>query len=78
VKAIALPHTKRKAMDISRPLYREHGWKMPRGMGASETRDLRNFILARWLQAKRTDKNPRAIKTVFQDSLHGHYRISGS
>lgn len=67
MKAIPLPHTKRKLMDISRALYLEHGWKMPRGMMASEERDLRNFTLAQWQQAKRRGKNPRAIKAVFQD-----------
>jgi hypothetical protein len=32
MRAINLPHFKRKLTDISRDLYREHGWEMPRGL----------------------------------------------
>lgn len=67
MKAIPLSFTKRKLMDISRELYLEQGWKMPRGLMQSEERDLRNFTLAQWQQAKRQGKDPRAIKAVFQE-----------
>lgn len=67
MKAIPLPHTKRKLMDISRELYVRHGWQMPRGMVRSEERDPKNFTLAQWQQAKRTGKDPRAIKRVLQE-----------
>ena len=67
MKAVHLPHTKRKLQDVSRDLYLEHGWKMPRGLMKSEERDVRNFTLAQWQQAKRTGKDPRAIKQAFAD-----------
>ncbi len=67
MKAIPLPHTKRKLMAISRELYLEHGWQMPKGFIQSEERDPRNFNLAQWQQAKRIGKDPRIIKQVFQD-----------
>ena len=67
MKAIPLPFTKRKLMDISRELYLEHGWTMPRGFMVSEERDPANFTLAQWQQAKRIGKDPKAIKRAFQD-----------
>jgi len=67
MKAIPLPYTKFKLMDISRELYIEHGWTMPRGMMNSEQRDPNNFTLSQWQQAKRVGKNPREIKRVFRD-----------
>lgn len=68
MKAIPLPHSKRKMQDVSRDLYLEHGWKMPRGLAVSGERDPRNFSLAEWQQAKRIGKDPREIKTAFQDA----------
>ncbi len=67
MKAIPLPYTKYKLMGISRDLYIEHGWTMPRGMMNSEERDPNNFTLSQWQQAKRTGKDPREIKQVFRD-----------
>lgn len=44
--AVPLPYTKRKLQEISRELYLEHGWTMPRGLASSQERDPRNFSLA--------------------------------
>lgn len=41
-----LPYFKRKLMDVSRELYLENGWKMPRGFENAAERDPRNFTLA--------------------------------
>ena len=68
MKAIPLSHSKRKMQDVSRDLYLEHGWKMPRGLAVSGERDPRNFSLAEWQQAKRIGKDPREIKATFQDA----------
>lgn len=68
MKAVPLPYFKRKLMDLSRELYIENGWKMPAGMVTSQERDLRNFSLAEWQQAKRIKKDVRQIKAAFQDS----------
>ena len=39
MKAVNLPHFKRKLQDVARQLYREHGWTMPRGLVAGQQRD---------------------------------------
>ncbi len=67
MKAIHLPHTKRKLQEVSRELYIEHGWQMPRGFINSQERDPRNFTLAQWQQAKRIGKDARDIKAALQD-----------
>ncbi len=65
--AINLPHYKLKLRDVSRMLYLENDWKMPAGLANSDERNPLNFSRAEWQQAKRIDKSPQAIKTVFQD-----------
>jgi MobA/VirD2-like, nuclease domain len=68
MKAVQLSFTKKKLRDVSRDLYIEHGWKMPRGFVNSHERNPKNFTLAEWQQAKRVGKDPRTIKTDFQDA----------
>lgn len=48
MKAINLSHTHLKLRDISRQLYFEHGWRMPRGLANSEVRNPLNFTRAEW------------------------------
>lgn len=67
MKAVPLPFTKRKLQNISRELYVEHGWKMPRGFVNTHERDPRNFSLVEWQQAKRAVKDPKKLKTLFQE-----------
>lgn len=66
MKAINLPHFKRKLQDVSRQLYREHGWAMPRGLVDGRNRDPLNFTRAEWEQAKRAKQDPQALKAMFQ------------
>lgn len=68
MKAIPLPHSRRKLQDVARELYLEHGWTMPRGLAVPGERDPRNFSLEQWQQAKRAGDDPKAIKTAFQDA----------
>ena len=68
MKAIPLPHSKRKLQDVSRELYLEHGWKMPRGLAVSGERDPRNFTLEQWQQAKRAGVDAKEVKAAFQDA----------
>ena len=68
MKAIPLPYTKYKLQELSRELYIQHGWNMPRGFLNSEERNPRNYTHAQWQQAKRRGKDPKAIKAVMQDS----------
>lgn len=68
MKAVQLSHSKRKLREVSRELFREHGWKMPKGLIDREARDPKNFTLAEWQQAKRVGKDPRQIKAAIQDA----------
>ncbi|MCB1876507.1 MAG: relaxase/mobilization nuclease domain-containing protein [Chromatiales bacterium] len=67
MKAVPLPYTKRKLVELSRELFLEHGWTLPRGLINPKERDPRNFTLAQWQQAKRIGKNPKRLKADFQD-----------
>lgn len=67
MKAINLPHYKLKLRDVSRELYLEHGWKMPRGLVNSRDRNPTNFTRAEWQQAKRASQDPRQLKQMFQE-----------
>jgi hypothetical protein len=62
-----LSHFKLKLRDVSRELYFEHGWKMPRGLMDSREADPRNFTLAEWHQAKRMGFHARDIKSMMQE-----------
>lgn len=64
-KAINLPHTKRKLQDVSRELYLQHGWEMPKGFIDPRYRDPRNFSYEEWQQAKRAGEDPRMLKVLF-------------
>ncbi|MCO6051524.1 relaxase [Mesorhizobium sp. RP14(2022)] len=59
---------KQKLMGISRDLYLDQGWAMPRGIIEAGARDPTNFTLAEWQQAKRAGLDPRWLKVVVQDS----------
>lgn len=65
MRAIDLPHYKVKLRDISRSLYLEHGWDMPRGLQDRSLRDPLNFTHEEWQQAKRARLDPRKLKAVF-------------
>jgi len=68
MKAIPMSHDHLKLQAVSRELYIQHDWKMPRGFAKQSERDPTNFTLAEWQQAKRGDKDPRAIKTAITDA----------
>lgn len=68
MKAVPLPFSHSRLMEVSRELYIEHGWQMPRGLMKSAASDPSNFTLAEWQQARRNEKDPRAIKTAIQDA----------
>lgn len=66
LKAVQLSHFKNKLNDIAHELYIAHGWKLPEGFKNKQNHDPRNFTLAQWQQAKRTNQDPRAIKATLQ------------
>ncbi len=66
MRAINLPHYKSKLRDVSRELYMEHGWDMPRGLQDRRLRDPTNFNREEWQQARRAGLDPREIKSVLR------------
>lgn len=68
MKAVHLPHFKRKLMDISKELYLENDWDMPKGLIDKSQKDPLNFTRQEWQQALRTGQNPKTIKSALQDS----------
>ncbi len=62
-----LSHYKSKLRNISRELFLEHDWTMPRGLMNSKERDPRNFSLAEWQQAKRLGRDARDLKSEVQE-----------
>lgn len=59
---------KMKLREVSKSLYRQHGWRMPDGLADSQNRNPLNFTLHEWLQAKRAEQDPRDIKEALQDA----------
>ncbi len=68
MKAINLPHFKRKLTALSRELYLEHGWKLPDGLRRDGGRSPLNFSHEEWQQAKRLKLDPQEIKQSFLDA----------
>lgn len=66
MKAIELPHYKLKLGDISRELYRRHDWEMPAGFRDKAERDPLNYSRQEAQQAKRTKRDPKKLKAMFQ------------
>ena len=66
MRAINMPHYKMKLRDVSRKLYLEHGWEMPRGLQDRSLRDPLNFSREQWQQANCAGLDPREIKSVLQ------------
>ena len=67
MKAINLPYYKMKLQDISRQLYFQYGWQMPKGLLNKQQRNPLNYSLAQWQQAKRLGEDPKIIQKLFQD-----------
>ena len=67
--AIPQPFFKMKLREISREMYLENGWRMPRGLVNSSERDLRNFSLDQWQQAKRIGRDAKELRQIMQECL---------
>jgi len=61
-----MSHFKMKLNAISKGLYLEHGWELPRGFIEKELRDRGSFDLAHWQQCKRSGRDPKALKEAIQ------------
>ncbi len=67
MRALNLPHYKVKLRDVSRQLFLEHGWTMPRGLEDRRLRDPLSFTRDEWQQVKRAGLDPKELKAVFQN-----------
>ena len=67
MKAVNLPFFKSKLKEISRKLYLENGWKMPKGLMDSKAKDPLNYTLEEYSQAKRMGRNARDLKKEIRD-----------
>lgn len=77
MRAINLPHFKRKLTDLSRELYLEHGWSLPQGLRRFGGKSPLNFTLAEWQQAKRQGMDPREIKDALRTAWTGSTTRAG-
>lgn len=62
MKAINLSFDRSKLQEVSRQLYLEHKWQMPKGLMDPEHRNPLNFTRDEWQQALRTGQSAKAIK----------------
>ena len=67
MRAINISHYKLRLRDVSRDLFREHGWDMPKGLLDWRERDPLRYTLQEGQQARRVGLNPKQIKTLFKE-----------
>ncbi|MCA0848798.1 relaxase/mobilization nuclease domain-containing protein [Salipiger thiooxidans] len=63
-----MPFFKRRLMEVSKELYLQNGWEMPKGMIDQSLRNPLNFTRAEWQQAKRALGDPQLIKAMFKQA----------
>ena len=66
MRAINLPHYKMRLREVSRDLFRAHGWDMPKGLQDWRDRDPLNFTREEWQQAQRANLDPKQLKALFK------------
>ena len=66
--AINLPFYKQKLNDISKDIYLKYGWDVPKGFLNKAYRNPLNFSRKEWRQSKRTQEDPRLLKTLFKNT----------
>lgn len=71
MKALELPHFKRKLNGIAKELFLEHGWSLPDGFKKDRVCDPLNFTLAEWQQSKRTGRDLKQLKAQVQEIWKG-------
>jgi len=67
MKAINMSYDHTKLNQLSKELYLEHGWKMPKGFIDKNQKNPLNFTREEWQQAQRTGQNPKLIKQSIQE-----------
>lgn len=76
MKAIRMSHFKNKSMELSRELYQEHGWDMPKGMENKQEADRFNLTPAQWNQFKRQKINPNEVRALINDAWQASDNVS--
>jgi len=66
MKAIPMSFFKNKLMEISRDIYLENDWPLPKGFMDHEKRDPLKYSLEEYQQAKRMDQNPKLVKRILK------------
>lgn len=67
MRAINLPFYKERLRTVSRELFLEHGWTMPRGLEDRRLRNPENFTREEWQQSRRVGLDPRELKAMFRN-----------
>jgi len=65
MKAINLSHYKRKLNSISRELFLENNWELPKGYTKKQEANPLNVEREEWQQGKRTKQDPKELKHIF-------------
>ncbi|KCZ63025.1 relaxase/mobilization nuclease domain-containing protein [Hyphomonas atlantica] len=66
MRAIPMPFNRLKMRDVSRELFIEHGWTVPRGLINKAERNPLNYTLEQYQQAKRTGRHADELKADLQ------------
>lgn len=67
MRAINLSHYKMRLKEVSRDLFRAHGWDMPKGLRDWRERDPLSYTREEWQQARRVGLDPKQLKAMFQE-----------
>ena len=67
MRAINLPHYKMRLREVSRELFRVHGWDMPKGLRDWRERDPLGYTREELQQARRVGLDPKQLKALFQE-----------
>ncbi len=65
--AINLPFFKNKLVELTKELYLEHGWNLPKGLIDKSLRNPLHFTREQWQQAKRLNQRPETIKKTLKE-----------
>ncbi|MBO9399159.1 relaxase/mobilization nuclease domain-containing protein [Shimia sp. R9_2] len=68
MKAINMPHFKNKLRNLSKELFLDHGWQLPKGLQTYGDKSPLNFTLDEWQHAKRVGLDPREFKQMFREA----------
>lgn len=58
-------------MELTKELYLEHGWNLPKGLIDKSLRNPLHFTREQWQQAKRLSQNPESIKSTLKECWAG-------